>query len=56
MKVETPIPSVMLSGTSIEDHVKRITMDMLDDQPHAVIGEAIHMLFGSCGVVTDDIA
>jgi hypothetical protein len=45
--METPISSVVLSGTPIEEHAERITMEMLVEQPNAFLGETIHMLLGT---------
>ena len=44
IRMETPISSVVLSGTPIEEHVERIMVDMLIKQPNASLGETVHML------------
>jgi hypothetical protein len=36
IRMETSISSVVLSGTPIEEHVERITMNMLVEHPHAL--------------------
>jgi hypothetical protein len=41
IRMETPISSVVLSGTPIKEHVERIMMDMLMKQPNACLGETL---------------
>ena len=43
VKIETAITSTILSGTPIEKHVERITVDLLSDMPHVFIGEPLNI-------------
>ena len=40
--MKTPIPNVQLSGTTIDEHVMRITMEILRERPEMLIGEVIY--------------